>query len=129
MDGRKAPFTVRAGDGYADPEYPLSVEWKATRDALEQAERRQKDPASLSRVLVVIGSSRNDGSCPNEISKSWRLARLAHGAHRSGPAGPQPPHFRIRSAYPPVQGLRLHGHAPVPLALQLLPQPRPGPDQ
>ncbi|MNQ56752.1 NADPH-dependent FMN reductase [compost metagenome] len=77
MDGRKAPVTLRAGDGYADPDYRLSVEWKATRDALEQAERLQKDPASPSRVLVVIGSSRNDGSCPNEISKSWRLARLA----------------------------------------------------
>ncbi|MDT4834039.1 NADPH-dependent FMN reductase [compost metagenome] len=77
MAGRKAPVTVRAGDGFADPDYQLSAQWKATRDALEQAERVQKDPASPSRVLVVIGSSRNDGSCPNEISKSWRLARLA----------------------------------------------------
>jgi hypothetical protein len=27
-------------------------------------------------VLVVCGSPRNDGSCPGEMSKTFRLARL-----------------------------------------------------
>jgi multimeric flavodoxin WrbA len=73
---RKAPRTARAGPGFEDPGYELSVEWRETRDRLVAAERRQKDPATGSRVLVVCGSSRNDGSCPGEISKTWRLAKI-----------------------------------------------------
>src|ERR1700754_4712600 len=65
-DDRKAPRTARAGPGFADPGYDLSIEWRETRDKLVAAEKRQKDAASPSRVLVVCGSSRNDGSCPGE---------------------------------------------------------------
>ena len=72
---RKAPVTRKAGPGYADPGYDLSVDWLAAKDAIAAAQAAQADPASTSRVLVVIGSSRNDGSCPGEISKSFRLAR------------------------------------------------------
>jgi len=72
---RKAPITRKAGPGYADPGYDLSVDWLAAKDAIAAAQAAQADPASPSRVLVVIGSSRNDGSCPGEISKSFRLAR------------------------------------------------------
>jgi len=75
--GRKAPLTRPAGEGYADPSYALSDEWRATRERLDAAQRAWRDPASPSRVLVVCGSARNDGSCPGEVSKSWRLARLA----------------------------------------------------
>jgi multimeric flavodoxin WrbA len=71
---RKAPVTLKAGPGYADPDYDLSVDWLAAKDAVAAAQAAQADPASPSRVLVVIGSSRNDGSCPGEISKSFRLA-------------------------------------------------------
>jgi multimeric flavodoxin WrbA len=71
---RKAPVTRKAGPGYADPDYDLSVDWLAARDAIDAAQAAQADPASPPRVLVVIGSSRNDGSCPGEISKSFRLA-------------------------------------------------------
>lgn len=73
----KLAGTERAGDGYADPEYPLSVEWRATRERLLSAERRQKDPATRSRVLLICGADRNDGSCPGEMSKSWRLMQIA----------------------------------------------------
>ncbi|HEY3699994.1 MAG TPA: flavodoxin family protein [Spongiibacteraceae bacterium] len=73
---RKSPRTEKAGVGYANPDYELSIEWKATHEAIEAAERRQRDHSSPSRILVVIGSSRNDGSCPGEVSKSWRLANL-----------------------------------------------------
>ena len=76
-EDRKAPRTAKAGPGFADPNYKLSVEWRETRDRLLAAEARQKDPATQSRVLVVCGSSRNDGSCPGEISKTYRLAKLA----------------------------------------------------
>ena len=76
-EGRKAPRTVKAGPGFADPAYDLSVEWKDTHERLLAAERHQKDPASRDRVLLINGASRNDGTCPGEISKSWRLTMLA----------------------------------------------------
>ncbi|CAB3628025.1 flavodoxin family protein [Achromobacter pestifer] len=74
--GRKAPITVKAGPDYVDPDYNLSVEWKETRDRLARAAQVQQDPGTPSRVLVIIGSARNDGTCPGEISKSWRLAHI-----------------------------------------------------
>lgn len=76
-DKRKAPLTHKAGPGFADPGYELSVEWRATRDRLRRAERAQKASSTRSRVLVVAGGARNDGTCPGEISKTIRLARLA----------------------------------------------------
>jgi multimeric flavodoxin WrbA len=74
---RKSPRTVKAGPEFADPDYDLSVEWLETRNAIRAAEARQKDPASPSRVLLICGSSRNDGTCPGEMSKSFRLAKTA----------------------------------------------------
>jgi len=76
-DGRKAPVTRKAGPGFADPDYDLSVQWRETRERLLAAEKKQRDPATRSRMLVIVGSSRNDGSCPGEISKTFRLAGLA----------------------------------------------------
>jgi len=76
-DDHKAPRTAKAGAGFHDPDYDLSVEWRETRDRLLEAEKRQKDPATKSRVLVICGSSRNDGSCPGEMSKTYRLSRIA----------------------------------------------------
>jgi len=74
QDGRKAPVTRKAGPGYADPDDDLSVDWLATHDAIAAAQAGQADPTSDSRVLMIIGSARNDGSCPGEVSKSFRLA-------------------------------------------------------
>jgi multimeric flavodoxin WrbA len=74
---RKSPRTRRAGAGYADPDYELSLEWLEARQAIEDAERRQKDPKSPSRILLINGSSRSDQTCPGEISKTWRLVTLA----------------------------------------------------
>jgi multimeric flavodoxin WrbA len=75
-EGRKAPNTRPAGAGYADPAYELSDEWRATAENLQAAQQRWADTATPSRVLVICASSRNDGTCPGEISKTWRLARL-----------------------------------------------------
>lgn len=75
-NGRKAPLTAKAGPDYADPDYDLSVEWQETRDRLARAAAVQRDPATPSRVLVIVGAARNDGTCPGEASKSWRLARI-----------------------------------------------------
>jgi multimeric flavodoxin WrbA len=73
---RKSPLSQRAGEGYADPDYELSDEWRDARKAIEAADQRRCDPASRSRVLVVSGADRNDGSCPGEMSKTFRLSRL-----------------------------------------------------
>ncbi|HEY8049030.1 MAG TPA: flavodoxin family protein [Ramlibacter sp.] len=76
-DSRKAPITRKAGPGFADPDYDLSVEWRETRDRLIAAQQRWRDPATPTRALVVCGASRNDGSCPGEMSKTFRLAQMA----------------------------------------------------
>lgn len=75
--GRKSPFTRKAGPGYADPDYELSTEWLAAKERIEQAQRRWSETATASRVLLVCGSARNDGTCPGEMSKSFRLLGLA----------------------------------------------------
>jgi multimeric flavodoxin WrbA len=77
QQGRKAPLSAPAGPGFADPAYELSDEWRATRDRLHAAQARQRDAATPSRVLLICGSPRNDGSCPGERSKSHRLVMLA----------------------------------------------------
>ncbi|MEO8653426.1 MAG: NADPH-dependent FMN reductase, partial [Ramlibacter sp.] len=68
-EGRKAPVTRKAGAGFADPEYELSVEWRETRDKLIAAQQAWARPETPSRVLLVCGSARNDGTCPGEMSK------------------------------------------------------------
>ena len=79
-DARKSPRTEKAGQGFADPDYELSVEWKRARERIQLAESVQKDPAAPSRVLIVCGSPRNDGTCPGEVSKTWRLSTIARDA-------------------------------------------------
>jgi multimeric flavodoxin WrbA len=77
VEGRKAPTTRKAGPGFADPAYELSTEWSETRLRLQQAEARQKDQQTRSRVLVICASARNDGTCPGEISKTFRFSTTA----------------------------------------------------
>ena len=74
--GRKAPITRKAGPGFADPDYELSVEWFETRERLKQAQAAWADPETKTRSLVICGSPRNDGTCPGEISKTFRFAGL-----------------------------------------------------
>ena len=76
-DGHKAPLKEKAGPEFADPDYDMSVEWKATRNALLAAEKVQKHPGTTSRVLLICASARNDGSCPGEVSKTWRMSLMA----------------------------------------------------
>jgi len=78
-EGRKAPRTRKAGAGYADPDYDLSVDWIAARERIRSALAVQRDPAGATRVLLVVAAARNDGTCPGEISKTYRLASIARG--------------------------------------------------
>lgn len=77
LEGRKAPRTQKAGNGYADPDYDLSVEWIEAKKNIEAAKALQEDPVSPSNVLLICGSDRNDHTCPGEISKSYRLMQVA----------------------------------------------------
>jgi multimeric flavodoxin WrbA len=76
VNSEKSPVTVKAGPGYADPDYDLSIEWKQASDRLKAAAARQKNLDTQSRVLIINASARNDGSCPGEMSKSWRLSKM-----------------------------------------------------
>jgi multimeric flavodoxin WrbA len=74
---RKAPHTVKAGPGFADPDYDISVEWLETRARIRSAETTQKAAETRSRILLIVGASRNDGTCPGEMSKTFRLMEIA----------------------------------------------------
>ncbi len=73
----KSPRTRRAGRGFSDPEFALPIEWLETRSAIEQAEKRQKNSRANSRILLINGSTRSDQTCPGEVSKTFRLAKMA----------------------------------------------------
>lgn len=75
--GRKAPRGRPAGPGFADPGYDLPDDWRAAREAIDQARREHDDPSQLPCILIVNGSSRSEHTCPGEMSKSWRLAAIA----------------------------------------------------
>ena len=76
-EGRKAPRTQPAGTGYADPGYELSDEWRTTHERLQAAQALWGNPATPSRVLLVNSAPRNDGTCPGEMSKTWRMTQIA----------------------------------------------------
>lgn len=76
---RKSPRTRPAGEGFADPEYELPVEWLETRDNIHKAEARQRDEKSPRRILLVSGAARHDETCPGEMSKTFRLVQEARG--------------------------------------------------
>jgi multimeric flavodoxin WrbA len=76
-NSRKAPVTRRAGPGFSDPDYEISVDWLAAREAILTAQRRHDDSSETPRILLINGSSRSDHTCPGEMSKTWRLVKLA----------------------------------------------------
>jgi multimeric flavodoxin WrbA len=79
----KAPRTRTAGPEFADPDYDLSLDWLAARDAIRLAETEHQDLSLPPKILVINGSARTDQSCPGEVSKTWRLAKLAETALQS----------------------------------------------
>src|SRR5688572_25615527 len=82
---RKSPRKQKAGPGFSNPSMELPVEWLRTREAIHAAEKRQKDPKSSTRILIVSGSSRTEHTCPGEISKTRRLAQHAQKALEAMP--------------------------------------------
>jgi multimeric flavodoxin WrbA len=74
---RTSPDTRKAGPGFADPDYELSVDWLAAREAILAAQRRHDGADETPRILLINGSSRSDQTCPGEMSKTWRLVKIA----------------------------------------------------
>jgi hypothetical protein len=115
--GRKAPRTVKAGDEFADPDYELSVEWLEARKRVHAAAALQRESTTRTRVLLICGAARNDGSCPAEMSKSVRPGGARGRCSRLEPSDQRVPPPNLS-----VQRLRVDGDAAVPLAVQLLSQ-------
>lgn len=81
---RKAPITRKAGPEFADPNYDLSVDWLAAREAVMAAQARHDDRAGPQRFLIVNASARSEHTCPGEMSKSWRFVELALDVFQAG---------------------------------------------
>jgi multimeric flavodoxin WrbA len=77
QDDRKSPRTRPAGEGFADPSFELPLEWLETRRQVTEAQGRFADRSLPDRVLLVCASSRSDETCPGEMSKTFRLVRMA----------------------------------------------------
>ena len=109
------PRVREAGPGFANPAFTLPVEWLDARDRIHSAERQHRDPAGRSRVLLVAGAAgaRGDRAVPVHL----RSARS------------EPAHRPVRTPDPALQGVRVDGHAAVPLAVLLLSEPRDGPGE
>jgi multimeric flavodoxin WrbA len=75
-NARKSPLTRKAGKRFADPNYDLSVDWLRAHADIDSA-RRQHEQARRARILVICGAARNDKTCPGEMSKTFRMVRLA----------------------------------------------------
>ncbi|MGN6157099.1 MAG: flavodoxin family protein [Devosia sp.] len=74
---RKAPRTRKAGPGYADPDYELSLDWIAAKEAVDAAQAEYAKEHRKARVLIINCASRSEHTCPGETSKSYRLSKLA----------------------------------------------------
>jgi multimeric flavodoxin WrbA len=83
---RKSPRTRKAGPGFADPDYELSLEWIAAREAVQEAQRRHEQKDGRPRILLVNASARSEHTCPGEMSKSFRLVEIARQVFASGSA-------------------------------------------
>jgi multimeric flavodoxin WrbA len=73
----KSPRTRKAGPGFADSEFELPVEWLETKARIDAAAREYANPASQSRILLISGAARHDQTCPGEMSKTFRMVRVA----------------------------------------------------
>ena len=134
---RKSPRTQPAGRGVRGSRLRAArSNGLPTRIARSsEAEKRHRDPASPSRILIVSGATRSEHTCPGEVSKTLAPRRPraqtieAQAGFEVDLLEMSQPRRRAVEGDPPVQGLRLDLDGAVPLAVQLLPEPRHGPDQ
>lgn len=85
IEYHKSPRTRKAGNAFADPDFRLPLEWLAARKRIRDATRAQRRRSARSRVLIINGSARSDQTCPGEMSKTYRLAKIAQRAIEAAP--------------------------------------------
>jgi multimeric flavodoxin WrbA len=88
-NSRKSPRTRKAGPGFDDPDYELSLEWIAAREAVQEAQGRHEQKDGRPRILLVNASARSEHTCPGEMSKSFRLVEIARQVFAAGGAEAQ----------------------------------------
>ena len=81
IESRKAPSTSPAGEGFKDPEYELSEDWKWAKKEIDEAANEYH--SAPSRILLILASDRNEATCPGEYSKTSRLGEIARLAMES----------------------------------------------
>jgi hypothetical protein len=67
-NSRKSPRTRKAGKGFADPDYDLSIDWINARDAINRAQDEHDSADGPARFLLINASSRSEHTCPGEMS-------------------------------------------------------------
>jgi NADPH-dependent FMN reductase len=77
VHSRKAPVMRKAGEGFADPDYEIAIDWLSAREAILQARQIHDDASKPPGILLINGSPRSEHTCPGEMSKSWRLVETA----------------------------------------------------
>jgi multimeric flavodoxin WrbA len=77
IEYHKSPNHRKAGSGFALPSFELPVEWLEASKRIREAERKQRRKGTRSRILVINGSARSSQTCPGEMSKTYRLAKIA----------------------------------------------------
>jgi multimeric flavodoxin WrbA len=77
LHGGASPHKQKAGPEFANPDHELSAEWLEARQAIREAQQEHESPASESRILIVCASPRTDETRPGEMSKTFRLSRVA----------------------------------------------------
>src|SRR5437868_3331532 len=85
VESRKSPRTRKAGAGFADPEFELSIEWLGARDKIIAAQKQFESADMPSRVLLICASPRTDQTCPSEMSKTFRLTETAKRIFEEAP--------------------------------------------
>src|SRR5262245_640688 len=76
-NSRKSPRTERAGEGFADPDYQLAIEWRETSRRVADAQRRQHDPSSPPCIRLITAAPGSGNPGPGESSKTGGLGAIA----------------------------------------------------
>lgn len=76
IEYHKSPLKKVAGKKFKKSKFELPQEWLETSANLKTAETRRKKSATKSRILIICASPRNDQTCPGEMSKTFRMAKI-----------------------------------------------------
>jgi multimeric flavodoxin WrbA len=79
-ESHKSPRKQKAGPEFKDPQFELAIEWLEARERLAAAQAQNRDTNLPPRILLICAASRNDKTCPGEMSKTFRLVQLAKEA-------------------------------------------------